>query len=165
MFDVHRALIQIDIAEKKPDAALARVTALVDKSPDDLDYLLLAGNTYGAVGKLSQAEKFFRQALARDASNLEAYRQLGNIYMAQKRLDDALREFGELAEKQPPAAVAAHTMLGTVLDMQQKTGEARKEYLKALELDPRAAVAANNLAWSYASAETNLEQAIQLAMG
>ena len=87
---------------------------------------------------------------------------LGSFYIAQRRPDAALREFEEVARRQPKS-VAAHTMVATLLDAQQKTEEARKRYEQVLAIDADAPVAANNLAWIYADRGENLDLALQLA--
>jgi tetratricopeptide (TPR) repeat protein len=106
----------------------------------------------------------YRHLLQVDTASLEAYRGLGNLYMSQQRLDEAKKEFEEVARKQPKAAAGSATMIGTILTLQGKPAEARKQFEQALALDPQAAVAANNLAWSYAQGEgANLDMALQLA--
>ena len=87
---------------------------------------------------------------------------LGTFYASQRRLDEAVAQFNQLATRQPNS-VGVHTSLGTLLQMQNRTDEARSSYEQALALDPHAAVAANNLAWIYAEAGSNLDEALKLA--
>ncbi len=77
-------------------------------------------------------------------------------------MDQALVEFDNMT-KQQPKNVAAHTMVGMILQVQGKNAEAQKKYEQILTIDSRSPVAANNLAWMYAEAGTNLDQALQLA--
>ena len=161
--DALAGLIRSDLTEKNPAAAKARIQASIQKSPDNPAVLTLAGATFTAIGDLSQAEGAFRKALEKDPSSFEAYRSLGNLYMDQRRLDEAKKTFEEAALKRPGAVVGARTMIGTILEMQNKPEEARKEYEKVLAIDPQAAVAANNLAWAYADSGANLDVALQLA--
>jgi Tfp pilus assembly protein PilF len=123
---------------------------------------MLAARTYAAGRDYPAAEKVLRQALEVDPSSLGAYGMLGQLYIAQGKLDQARVEFENFAKKQP-TSVAAHTMIGLLLQAQGKRPEAMKKYDEVLRLDPRAAVAANNLAWMYAEDNVRLDEALQLA--
>jgi tetratricopeptide (TPR) repeat protein len=160
--DALEASVGLDLAMKQPDAARARVKGLVDAANASPGQLLLAARTYVATGDAQTGEQLMRRALQKDSTYLPAYAALGQLYLAQRRLDAALAELDSLA-KQDPKPVAAHTLAGTILLTQGKTAEARQRFEKALEVDPSAAVAANNLAWIYGSAGENLDKALELA--
>jgi tetratricopeptide (TPR) repeat protein len=162
--DAVKGLIRLDLVQKNPQAARARIDSRLAASPDDTTLLLLAGKVYAQTGDPQRAEAHFRRILQADASNMSAYNELGALYLAQNRLEDARKEYAEAARKEPKSAVAATTMMGVLLTLQSKHAEARKQYEKALSLDPQAAVAANNLAWDYAeNGGANLDIALQLA--
>ena len=93
---------------------------------------------------------------------LQAYGLLGELYLGQKKLDEARQKFEELAQRQPKP-VGPHTMVAMILQMQGKNAEAQKRYEKVLEIDRTAPVAANNLAWMYAEGAGNIDVALQLA--
>jgi len=95
-------------------------------------------------------------------ANMEAYSLLGSLYVRQKKLDEARREFETLASLQPKP-VGARTAIGMILTIQNKPDEAIKAYQQALLLDPSAPVAANNTAYLYAERGENLDQALALA--
>jgi len=156
-------LVRIDLFQKNPTAARSRIAPRLAAAPDDPNLLLLAGETFMAIGDPAQAEKAFRHLLDVDPSNLAAYHMLSGIYLSAKRLDEARAEYEEVARRQPKAAPAAWTMMGIISSLQNKPDEARKQWEQALVLDPRAAVAANNLAWTYAESGASLDQALQLA--
>src|SRR5206468_2690353 len=84
------------------------------------------------------------------------------LYLSQKRLDQAKVGFEELA-KRDPKSISAYTMVGMILQVQNKMPEAEKSYQRALEINPNAIVAANNLAGLYADRGGNLDVALQLA--
>lgn len=158
-------LIRIDLAQNKPDSARTRVESRLAEAPNDPNLLLLAGTTLGAAGDAKRAETMFRHALDVDPSNIEAYDQLGSLYLSQGRLDEAKRDYEDAAKREPksPSGVAATTMVGIILGMQGKRDEARTQYEQALKVDPQAAVAANNLAWNYAETGRSLDMALQYA--
>ena len=114
------------------------------------------------MGDWPKAEAAYRKMLDLAPGNLDAYNKLAAVYLAEKRSDEALKTFQELARRQPKS-VGPETMLGLILSQQGKREEARTHFERALAIDPRAAVAANNLAWDYANYGGNLDIALQLA--
>jgi tetratricopeptide (TPR) repeat protein len=155
-------LIGADIAEKKHDVAKRRVEAALAEYPTDVPRLLLAGNTYLAVGDLATAEATFEKVLQHDANNLEAYGKLAVLYHSQRRLDEAKRKYEQLVQRHQQPVVAL-TFLGMVYALEKNLGEARAHYQRALDLNPNAGIAANNLAWIYAEAGEDLDKALNLA--
>jgi tetratricopeptide (TPR) repeat protein len=154
--------VALDLAAKQPDAARARVKALADSPDASAAMLLLAARTYIATGDADTGEQLLRRSLQKDSSYLPAYGALGQLYLRQRRLDAALAEFDSMA-KRDSKPVAALTVSGTILLTQGRNADARQRFQKALEVDPTAAVAANNLAWLYASADENMDKALELA--
>jgi predicted Zn-dependent protease len=62
-----------------------------------------------------------------DPSRLQAYGLLAQIYMRQQKLDQALREYDELARRQPKN-VWTRTMSAMILEGQGKQAEAQKRF-------------------------------------
>jgi Flp pilus assembly protein TadD len=153
----------MDLGAKRPSDAVARVKAALERSPDATDVQLLAAQTYAAAGDLAGSEAILRRVVEAHPDEYEAYSMLGQIYIAQRRLDQARLEYEELAKRRPASAVGALTMAGIVLQAQGKTEEARQKYEQVLATAPRAPVAANNLAWIIVELKGNLDQALSLA--
>ena len=152
----------IDVGAKRPQDGRARLARALAQKPDNTALLILAARFEHTAGDIPAAEKHLRAVLDKDATNLEAYTVLGDIYMRQQRLDEARREFEELARRNPES-VPARTMIGMILFAQQKQEESKKVYEQILATTNRAPVAANNLAWIYASQGQQLDIALQLA--
>ena len=112
--------------------------------------------------EFEELQREFAIIFRRRETGLQAYALLGQIFLQQKRLDDARREF-EAQLRQNPRSVGAGTMVAQILYMQRKSKEAQKAYSDVLTIDPKAAVAANNLAWIYAEEGSNLDEALRLA--
>jgi Tfp pilus assembly protein PilF len=157
-----QALVTLDLEEKKPEQARARVEQRLAKTPDNSAVLAVAGRTWAATGDLARAQAFLRRAVETDASNIEAYMDLARVYVAEQRLDQAVGEFDRVAARQPDA-VGPQTMAALLVQSQGKTPDAQKRYERLVELHPRAAVASNNLAWILASRGEQLDRALQLA--
>ena len=154
-------LVTLDLANKDFKSAQARVDAQIAASPT-AGLLTLGARAYAAGGDLGKAEAYLRRAIELDSRNLAAYSGLGQLYLAQKKLDQARTEFEVLAARQP-RSVAATTMVGIILQVQGDAKGARERFERVVEMDPEAAVAANNLAWMYAETGSNLDRALQLA--
>ena len=155
-------LITLDLRQKNPARAVARVEERLAQKPNEAGTLLLAARTYAAAGDATKAEDLLRKTISIDPSNFQAYSILGRLYVTQKRVAEALKEFEELSRRQP-RPVQAHTLIGSLLEAQNKPQEARKHYEDALAIDPEMPVAANNLAWILAETGGNLDVALELA--
>jgi len=162
-FEALTGLVKVNLIDHKVEAARESVEARLAAAPTDVNVLNLAGTVYTAQGDGPKAEAAFKKALDVDPARFDTYSQLATFYMMRNRLDDAKRDFEEVARRQPKAAVGAQTMVGIILSMQHKTADARKQYEQVLAADPQAAVAANNLAWDYAESGGNLDTALSLA--
>jgi tetratricopeptide (TPR) repeat protein len=160
--DALSGLVATDIAANRMNDAKARVEKQLAAAPRNARLLLLAGSLYLAGRDFGKAEEVVLRAMEVDPSRLAAYDILGQIYMAQGRLDDARARFEHL-ERQERLATASGTVVAMILQAQNRTDEARRRYEAIVERDPKAAAAANNLAWLYAEAGGDLDRALQLA--
>jgi tetratricopeptide (TPR) repeat protein len=154
-------LIALDLNAHDYAAARARVDARIASNPTAA-LLTLAARIYAADRDLVSTERFLRKAIDLDGSYVAAYGALGQLYVVQGRLPEALAEFEALAARSPNS-VTALTMAGIILQVQGKVDAARERFEQILRIDPEAAVAANNLAWMYAEGGGNLDVALHLA--
>jgi tetratricopeptide (TPR) repeat protein len=159
--DTVRVAIAFELMQGNSAGARARLEERM-KQGTNPDVLILAGNTYLALKDPAAAEKALRAAIEADPSRNEPYSMLGSMYMSQKRLDEALREFEALSKKQA-RPVGALTMMGMMLEQQGNVDAAMKRYNDALAIDSHAAAASNNLAWILAERGQDLDRALQLA--
>src|SRR6185369_12445674 len=152
------SLVNLELGQKRRDAAIAAVNTQIAKAPDSAGLQLIAGRTFAVTGDLARSEAALRKAIELDPSLLEAYHVLGQVFVRAKKLDQAVRAYQDrLTER--PSDVAALTMIGMIQIVEGKQNEARSNFEKVLSIDPRAAVAANNLAYMDAEAGTNLDVA------
>ncbi len=155
-------LLTAEMQGKQFGSARALIEKQLGQRPDDPNLLMIAAQTYYAIGVAFEMEKVLKRTVEVDPQSLQAYAMLGKMYYQQGRLDLARREL-ETYVNRAPNSVPANTMLGTILQLQGKNNDAKARYNKALQIDPRAAVAANNLAWIDATSNGNLDVALQLA--
>lgn len=155
-------LLTAEMQGKKFGSAKALIEKQLAQMPNDPNVLLMAAQTYNAMGDAFETEKALKKTVEVDPQSLQAYAMLGKMYYQQGRLDLARRELEGFVTR-APKSVPANTMLGTILELQGKKDEAKQRYNQALQVDPRAAVAANNLAWINANTNGNLDMALQLA--
>ena len=155
-------LVLLDIAEKNVGRARERVDARLAAQPDRSDLLVLAARVYATAGDNAKAERTLRHVIEVNPTGNVGYAMLGQLYLEQRKLDDAKGEF-ERRVKVNPKDVSAHTMLGMILETQRNLPDAKKKYDEVLGLDARSVVASNNLAYIYAEEGQNLDRALQLA--
>lgn len=155
-------LLMAELSSKQFGSAKALIEKQLAAMPTDANVLLMAAQTYNAIGDADGSEKALKKTVEIDPQSLQAYAMLGRMYYQQGRLDLARHELEGFVTR-APQSVPANTMLGTILELQGKQDEAKARYRQALQVDPRSAVAANNLAWLSASSNDNLDVALQLA--
>lgn len=155
-------LLTAEMQGKKFGSAKALIEKQLSQMPNDPNVLMMAAQTYNAMGDAFETEKALKKTVEVDPQSLQAYAMLGKMYYQQGRLDLARQELEGFVTR-APKSVPANTMLGTILELQGKKDEAKQRYNEALQVDPLAAVAANNLAWINANTNGNLDMALQLA--
>ncbi|BCS36055.1 hypothetical protein TBR22_A52920 [Luteitalea sp. TBR-22] len=155
-------LTYLDIAEKAPARAIARLEPAIAKDGNNTALLALLAEAYRASGDMPRAEESLRRAVSGDPRFQMGYAMLAQLYTKQGRLEEARKEWEQLVSRDP-VNTGARTMVGVLLETQGKRDAAMKTYEEAVKSDPRAAVAANNLAYIYAEQGTSLDMALQLA--
>jgi putative PEP-CTERM system TPR-repeat lipoprotein len=162
-FEALGGLVRLDLVEKRLDDAIKRLEAeLAKQPPDTVELLRLAGMVYEQTGQHAKAEQAYLRIISTDPKSQTGYGMLAQLYVKQRRLDDARKQF-EVVTKRDPAAVGAKTMIGIILEAQGKREEAKKAYEATIADVSAAPVAANNLAFLYAEDGQNLDTALQLA--
>ena len=161
-YEAVAGLVTADLAQGKPNDAKARIEQRLKQKPNDANLLMLGARVFGAERDYAKCEELLRRAIDADPLAMQAYGMLGQLYLSQRRTDEALKEFDAIATRQP-RNIPAHTMVAMLLEAQGKIPEAQKRYEHIVTLSPRAAVASNNLAWIYAAQGQNLDTALSLA--
>ncbi len=156
-------LTYLDLQAKDPSAALARLDVEIARQPTSNPLYVLLARAHGVAGDEAKAEQALRRAVTVDPGFTAGFTMLAQLYVKQRRLEEARTEYEALI-KHDPANVGARTMVGLLLEAEGKRDEARKSYEATVGGSGNTAVAANNLAFIYAEQGTNLDVALQLAI-
>ena len=130
----------------------------------DIDGLIAQGQAAIEAGKLSEAEKAFRDAVNLDPGSAGAQFGLGNVYIRQGQLAAAETAYRAAVNGNPDMA-SAHLNLGVVYYQMEQLSKAEEEFSAVLRLAPNDAQALYLLAavriqgQQYADAEKLLNQA------
>jgi cytochrome c-type biogenesis protein CcmH/NrfG len=155
-------LTGLDLFEKKPADARARVEKRLAENPNSVELLMLAGRVYANTRDFGRAEASLRKAIQNDSSASRAYPMLAQVLLASGKLDQARAEFDQMVQRDNKN-VAAATMAAMIVHSQGKKPDAKKRYEAIMSTSPTAVVAANNLAWIYQEDNEKLDEALRLA--
>lgn len=128
------------LSEEKGDyeRALLNYRAGLKASPDDPELVVGVIGVLRKMGRHADAIAQAKEALSRNANNINAYNNLGLVYLEQGNVDMALfiyqRALGFVDGADQNALI--HCNLGRVYLAQDKDVNARVEFERALELDP-----------------------------
>jgi Flp pilus assembly protein TadD len=124
--------------------ALAKVTKALKLQPGNVAALNIAGVCSHRLGKLKEAEMFWRRALKEDPGYADAHNNLGNLFSQTRRLTEAEAAWRRALKFRPDHA-DAHNNLGNLLKQTQRLPEAEAAWRRAIEIRPDHADAHNNL--------------------
>jgi tetratricopeptide (TPR) repeat protein len=128
------------LAERDNDLnrALQAYRAGLRNAPDNPELIVGVIGVLRKLGQHDDAISEARSALAKNANNVNAYNNLGLVYIEQGNLDLAQfiyqKALTDIVGAEQNALI--HANLGQVFLLQDKTGNARIEFEKALELQP-----------------------------
>jgi len=146
-FEILIRIAQLYIRIEKVDEAMkyiGRAKAAALTNEERARAYLAEGLIFDRRGDMDAALKAFRQAVAEDPRNPDAYYNLGVIEARLRSYDravDALR----VAIRLKPENAAAHTQLGNIFAARGLREEAIREYETAVKIDSSAIEAAFNL--------------------
>lgn len=121
-----------------------QIKAFIKQYPKSLLGWQLMGANLMRAGRATEALRYAVRAIEIDSVNPALHNNLGNIYRALKRLDEAERSFRKALRLQPTLP-QAHNNLGNVLLELGRLDEAEACYRKAVVIDPKYSNAHSNL--------------------
>lgn len=152
------ALVSLDIEERRPDAALARVTALRKGDERNPAIRLMEGDMFAALQRFSDAEAAYRAAYDLRASGAVA------IKFYQLRVAAGGRQPAELLVRwlaSHPGDLSVRVLVAEDAMRSGNYAAAIDHYRTVLDARPRDALVLNNLAWLLH--ETGDKRGIELA--
>ena len=120
-----------DLGQGRVDAALARLATLAESHPNCEEPPLLQAQIHAALGKVREAEDFFRAAIALAPGQPAAIFQLGVFYDGRQQHGKAAERFREVLAL-TPADPQAYDYLGLSLEAQGKFAQAESAYRMGL---------------------------------
>jgi tetratricopeptide (TPR) repeat protein len=162
--DAIGALVRVDLQQKQPKRALARLDAVIGKYPDNALARHLRGEVLMVDAQTDAAVGAFDAAIERAPTFWMPYRGKALARLSQKRDAEAIAILQTGVEK-----TGAFELAGQLSALQLQAGhpdEAIKVYEDAVKRNPRLLPAANNLAMllvTHRSDKASLDRAAQLA--
>lgn len=157
-------LVSLDLRERNPAAATARVQAELQEHRSDSSLArlhALQGRIYRSQKQFDKAEAEYKQAIELDPHIDSIYLALSEVYVASNRQQEALKGLEDLMARTND--VAAIMQIGKIHDIMKDYPAARDAYEKLLTMDPKFAPALNNLAYLYSERLVNLDRAYEMA--
>ncbi len=142
------------------EQALPYLQQVLKRTPQNARVLVLVGQIHLQAGRMDNAEKGFRDALAVADKNAEAWSGLGDVYDSRKDYKQASSSYDKALSFKPDLI---YTLLnaGQVADKLDEQKRAEDFYRRAWELNPQQAEAANGLGLALAK-QGNTDEAKKL---
>jgi len=142
-------LIALDMAAKKPDAALATARTVQKQRPGEPVGFVFEGDIHAAQRNFDAAASAYRSALAKAPNQSETAVKLHSTLRAANKTADAER-FSQTWLKDHPKDARFLFHLGDLALFQRDYAGAEARYRATLEVNPDNAIALNNVAWTMA---------------
>ena len=123
---------------------------LLKKLPDNIFLINLIGSCYLNLGNFKMASDAFVHIINLDNKNIAAYNNLGNVFKAQKKFEDAEKNYNKALEINP-SFINSMVNLGNLYFERNNYQKAIENYLKALKIDDKNSLTHYNLGLVYHS--------------
>lgn len=150
LVSAHTVRGRLAARDGKLDEALAEFERTTRIQPENAANFYNVGQVHLQRKDLAEAEKAFRQVIALDPSEGDAYIKVGDIQEATGRKEEALRTYEQfIATGSGPvlnrAKVRFHLLKGVVLGEEGKFAEASREFEEVTRIDPKERKGYSNL--------------------
>lgn len=155
-------LTALDLYQKQPAKAMARIQDMIAKYPDQSPLYDQLSDVQRATGDLPGAIASGEKAMKLNPADNEAIVIYTRALLASGNVDKAISSWQQWTVDHPRDA-QANAVLGTLLESKGDKEKATTYYKKALQIQPEQAVAANNLAYLMMESGQNMDVALTLA--
>ena len=146
-------LVDLDLDDKQPQAALRRVQEQIERRPKVPELQLLLAKIYLQQEDLAQAETTLLKIIELAPQLQTPYMLLARIYLSSGKTQQALDKLNSYVARTNDAPT--QLQIGIIQDSLKNYPAAREAYEKALAANPKFGPALNNLAYLYCE---NLDQ-------
>jgi tetratricopeptide (TPR) repeat protein len=114
-----------------------KLEAWAKTHPDDAEVLFTLGLMEKREGRYAQAEEWYQRSTQFSGQFDQALSNLGNVYLAEKKLESAKSYYKQAIGLRPDQAAYLYNLYRAISQETLLTGEASKAFEKARQLDPQ----------------------------
>lgn len=159
---IHFNLASVYLKNNQTEEAIKELKLATDFNPDAVEPHLVLALIYSIQNSSELATEEYEAALKNasksEPQNIDIYRNLGIVYLRQKKYVAAENTYRLILELSPGDA-QAHFYLGNIYEELKKRDRAIDELKEAIELDPNYHEALNYLGYLYVEENKNLDSA------
>jgi len=156
-------LANINVLQKDPERAIARIREQIAKYPNNAAFHVMLGDQLQSQKKdLRGAEAEYKRGSELDKNNIAAFLKMGLVQKERGETDTALQTYLDAAQKNPKETMF-YVLAGDVYENKQDWDHARQMYQKVLAQQPDDPVASNNLAYVILQQGGNVDVALAMA--
>lgn len=159
---VLRGLVQIRIAQHRPDQALQLLQDEVKKSPSSIPLRVYLADVAASVGRADVSLAEYNQLASSNPTDPQLQVRIGRLCVQEDQLECAVASFQKAWALSPKSASIA-ALLASTLEASGRRQQAIARYRDSLQLNPGDPLVLNNLAFLLAETSQNLEEAAALA--
>jgi len=160
--DALGGIVELNILQKQPEKAVARVQQQLKAQPTNSNYHYLLGALLFNNQDLKNAEAELNRAVEIDKTNGDAVLKLGQVQVARGAGDQAIKTYQTYLQNNPRNANFL-IVLGQLYETLHKWEDAKQTYQKALQIQPDNPLASNNLAYVMLQEGGNVDVALSMA--
>jgi tetratricopeptide (TPR) repeat protein len=160
--DALHNLMQLYIAQKQPDKAVAAVQQQIAVSPNNSGFYTLLGSALVTKKDYAGAQTAYQKAVDLNKKNAEAYLGLARVQLSSGASDATLTTCANALRDNPNQAVF-YVLEGSAYEKKNDLESAKTAYQKALDLHRDDPAISNNLAYVLLETNSNPDLALQLA--
>ena len=148
---------------KQYDKALAFGKQLYEKDPGDIEISLIYGRTLADAGRPKEGAEVLTKLLQSNPDNIDIYVNLSQVYLQDKRYEDAERILRRAEAKTPGGEEneKVKIQLASVYERQKDFDRAESIFREILKVNPQNAVALNYIGYMLADRGIRLDEAVK----
>ncbi|MBW1812619.1 MAG: tetratricopeptide repeat protein [Deltaproteobacteria bacterium] len=135
--------------DNQTDQAIAYLKNIIDKHPDNAEFMLFLGSLYEDIESYDQAEKILKKGLSIDKKNVKLHFRLGVVYDKWDKKPECIDSLKRVIAIDPKHANALNYLGYTYAELGKNLDEAERLILEALKFKPNDGYITDSLGWVY----------------